>query len=556
MTARLIAATDISGFVPEAIFNVKYYGAKGDGTTDDSAAILAAVNAAASVSPLSVVRGAIYFPVGIYRVTQSAVLTQTNTGHGVGMKYYGDGGLASIIRLDTSAAIADMYFYNNGSTAREYGASFVDLGFQGMNPSSFVDANSISNFAKGFRIWATTATGSHEQNFHFTRCVFNCLNIVIDLEGDNTASENSWVQCEFDSIKNNVLLINNPQSFNNRFSGCDFTNIYGDTFLVTSGGGAISVYGASVILNDKPSASVDTFFLNLEGSVGPGAQPFIFDGIRFELRDAHCCLVKIPTTAAQNDITFSNCNLEDFGTGTKSNWVAIGAYATVAFDHCDFYEFSATPIRFTISNSGGLYGQCGAVVFESCGIPVDWSDRCIYSSFAGGTFSARNCHGTNVGVPAAGWHWAHDFDAKYDEVTPGLYTGWAVAGNQPGFGSPTDNNFKVKVAQIKLFNEFWPSSGGNLTLRLPRNAIIKAVHLRKTAGGSTATVATARVSNNNQTTIHLATNSAAANTALTGDLNDYYYNVGTTDNERNLLLSFSSSIASTVPGGLALIEYI
>lgn len=55
-------------FVQRAI-NVKWFGAKGDGVTDDTAAIQAAINAA---------QGIVYFPPGIYVISQTIVLPQQN----------------------------------------------------------------------------------------------------------------------------------------------------------------------------------------------------------------------------------------------------------------------------------------------------------------------------------------------------------------------------------------------------------------------------------------------------------------------------------------------
>ena len=59
--------------VAESYFNVKDYGAKGDGTTDDAAAIQAAVNAAQKG------RGVLYFPEGDYLVGTTITVDRKST---------------------------------------------------------------------------------------------------------------------------------------------------------------------------------------------------------------------------------------------------------------------------------------------------------------------------------------------------------------------------------------------------------------------------------------------------------------------------------------------
>jgi parallel beta-helix repeat protein len=70
-----------------AVFNVRDYGAKGDGATDDTSAILSTVDAVNAAGG-----GSIYVPAGVYVVTQEIQLI-SNT------QFYGDGIGATIITL-------------------------------------------------------------------------------------------------------------------------------------------------------------------------------------------------------------------------------------------------------------------------------------------------------------------------------------------------------------------------------------------------------------------------------------------------------------------------
>src|SRR3954470_11457730 len=86
-----------------AIFNVRNFGAKGDGITDDTKAIQAAVDAAHQAGG-----GDVYLPTGTYAVTSAGiaangcvVLTDNITMHGDGM------GLTVVKLKDGSTAPID-----------------------------------------------------------------------------------------------------------------------------------------------------------------------------------------------------------------------------------------------------------------------------------------------------------------------------------------------------------------------------------------------------------------------------------------------------------------
>lgn len=81
---------NVQGKLRETV-SVKDFGAKGDGVTDDTAAINAAVDSLASIGG-----GRLHFPAGIYMVSL-AVNLRSN------IEYYGDGEGATIIRSSTSS---------------------------------------------------------------------------------------------------------------------------------------------------------------------------------------------------------------------------------------------------------------------------------------------------------------------------------------------------------------------------------------------------------------------------------------------------------------------
>lgn len=85
-------------------FNVKDYGAVGDGSANDTVAVQAAVAAAGNAG------GVVYFPVGIYKITSQITVLSFVTLRGEG--------LASIIRSGTSGV--NNLFYQNGANGNAY----------------------------------------------------------------------------------------------------------------------------------------------------------------------------------------------------------------------------------------------------------------------------------------------------------------------------------------------------------------------------------------------------------------------------------------------------
>jgi hypothetical protein len=102
--AQALAVTDYGG----QVFNVKAatYGAVGDGTTDDTAAIGAAITAAGGIFP----RGVVFFPPGIYKTTGNYSLDGMD-----GIQIMGSGTGSTIIRL--AHATNDLFWVGATPTA-------------------------------------------------------------------------------------------------------------------------------------------------------------------------------------------------------------------------------------------------------------------------------------------------------------------------------------------------------------------------------------------------------------------------------------------------------
>ena len=103
--------------VPPIYYNAKNYGAVGDGTTDDTAAIQAAINAMPNTG------GTVFLPPGTYKITASLTVPTTMT-QGFGLK--GAGPQASVISLANSVNDYAIKFATGAHS--QNGAQISDIG--------------------------------------------------------------------------------------------------------------------------------------------------------------------------------------------------------------------------------------------------------------------------------------------------------------------------------------------------------------------------------------------------------------------------------------------
>ncbi len=94
--------------------SVKDFGATGNGTTDDTAAIQAAINAVAAVSFTGVGSKIVFFPQGYYKITSTILV---NGSHII---LQGEGTISSVL-LNYSASLTGIKFAANPDSTRMYG---------------------------------------------------------------------------------------------------------------------------------------------------------------------------------------------------------------------------------------------------------------------------------------------------------------------------------------------------------------------------------------------------------------------------------------------------
>jgi len=369
----VIAKSENSG-----VFNVKDFGATGDGAANDTAAIQAAITAA------SVSGGTVYLPNGTYLVSSTLTITSNNVeiegqskggviitrsgDYGHTFDFHGNSGTGAALTdcsiksmtikstgLTTSGAhinfvgvtrsnISDIYFYNgfvgmqlNGSTActvsdiylvfdnlytgSATGRRYMEFGNAG---GSYAHQSSGDIFVSNFNLRGTTTT-------QFTEFGINILSA--------------------DGIWFNNGHVGNASSVNLHISG-------GTTEILNL------VYFDTVMFDEGALYS-----LLIEGSLSTDFRDIKFDNCNFKSggAPAYCDygIVVAPACTVQH-LLFSNCTVSEFGIGG----VVLQSIASrlVKFEGCHVFgngrDSSGTQPGYNVSSgvqdleiSGGLSGR-------------------------------------------------------------------------------------------------------------------------------------------------------------------------------------------------------
>jgi hypothetical protein len=131
--------------------SVKDFGATGNGSTDDTAAIQAAINAALSLPLVSGGKGSVFFPAGTYKVTSTInIPPRSGQTYNVSLRIYGEGtggnGSANtLVNAATGFTGTGIFKYNQGVipiSVNEVNLEFDHIGVQG----NYFVANGIEIF--------------------------------------------------------------------------------------------------------------------------------------------------------------------------------------------------------------------------------------------------------------------------------------------------------------------------------------------------------------------------------------------------------------------------
>lgn len=230
--------------------DVKTYGAVGDGATDDTAAINAALAATLNV----------YVPPGIYHLTGALTMQTNQTVHGGGQRntilshdFNGDQ-----LVLPTGATLSDIRLEGNGST-RTGRAVVINTG-TGQQTMSRVtisnfdgycidfttsDAGSQFRFSQGelYRVSALTNSGRYAVHIEGTQELSAIPRSFVQLETNGTCSFDLGAACDFYLMASTVGdLLFGPDCRGVNIIGCRLLN---DVALTVDGHG-VTILGCDI----------------------------------------------------------------------------------------------------------------------------------------------------------------------------------------------------------------------------------------------------------------------------------------------------------------------
>jgi len=200
-----------------AFANVKDFGATGDGTTDDTAAIQAAINYAQNnISPpglttASTGPGTVYFPAGAYKVTDELLVSYKISVVGEGQTEYSYGS-----RLFQTVVNKHLFVLNTATPGTSFSIEKMVLAnTAGVGTGDLVRVVKTSNYVNSQR---------------YVDCTFaQPQSLALNLTGDDIVINN----CLFDVSQQsgNCLqfggTVAGQAASNVRITGCDFFNITG-----------------------------------------------------------------------------------------------------------------------------------------------------------------------------------------------------------------------------------------------------------------------------------------------------------------------------------------
>ncbi|WP_305968570.1 MULTISPECIES: glycosyl hydrolase family 28-related protein [unclassified Mameliella] len=208
-------------------YNVKAFGAKGDGTTDDSAAIQAAVDLGKATPGVT-----IYFPKGAFRVVTSIDCTYAGSAAGIASGYYGfviEGSdqINSIIKCETAGAPTWDMTGKPRMTFRNI--SFANYSDGAHNPSCMLllARNTTNGYAGGHVFERMTFRGYAEETG--VQCASSEVNkwINVDFETYKTGASGLELTEQIETTVNSEYIDLSSHTFvggNTRhmFIGCAF----------------------------------------------------------------------------------------------------------------------------------------------------------------------------------------------------------------------------------------------------------------------------------------------------------------------------------------------
>lgn len=376
----------------DARANVKVYGATGNGSTDDSTAIIAARDAVLNSRTGSPITDApqiptLYFPPGSYKITTPDALLPTGGTKVAGYQIVGSGYETTKILFQPSGGSSTL---TNMNLMTAVGASSPRLAGLRISNICFESNNANASFAYFFSTTTAWIQDTRLDNVRFS----GTWKRAIGLDGDSGANLNSEmtfnrVVTTGASFSDAVVHsgITNPgttpeqdQFLNYWFYDCKFEQATGNTLLFDKGG-HIKVYGGSWIIDSGGSG---THFKMGDYPHYNSVCDLLVQGVRFELRNVNSRVIDCAWRGFSH-VSFINCDdssqyfvYQINGTGAGATNFDTHVYRTpqnegpiVRYESCTFMGYHRVVTTATIpSYFKAIYDGCVFWNMQSGGVSL------------------------------------------------------------------------------------------------------------------------------------------------------------------------------------------
>lgn len=396
LSNRLVAEL----IIENGTVNVKQFGAKGDGVTDDSTFIYNAIVCSLTKVDSDANHPKVYFPYGIFVIEKNCLFSDFDfetLGLSNNIKesiiFLGDGETSSVLKLKTQksdGSFAQKWFYDNKSidTEKFKFLKFYNLGFSTDN----------TLYGNGFKQWSQGG----EKQFRFAFCRIN-LGTVLQTEGTGNADLNRFLMCVITS-RDYAFVLNNPQSVANELISCDVDMYKGLVYVKT--GGDFRIIGGNYEMHqydetENVENAEQHFLIMFDDNLktGPSNSHFEFSSIRFEILGNNKGIVYKHEKNNPARIIFEKC---DFATwsGVERNAVDIVTETYVKFANTSLND----GMLFLATNPSSYYSaSVGATIeFESCAIgrQTNLWEKCTANGYAS-RIIANGCYRIGIGAGSA-----------------------------------------------------------------------------------------------------------------------------------------------------------
>jgi len=317
------AGNDPRILAPLNVYNVKSYGATGDGVTDDTAAIQATINAASGAPAATV-----YFPDGQYSCGQVNIIHGLVI-QGAGRRWEGDTTGTRIV--PNSAGLGVLFYVNTISPC-----TFRDFTISGQPQ--------LSGAAIQLDFTAATSTGN----------LFTLIeNVLFDLcyNGVQAIRASSWsvVNCQFWNIQANGSGIFIDNIFNrDQGDQCITGNTFAPSVFGNSAAGITWQGGGGTRVENNKFFTANGFIANL--STGTNTGQLYIIGNSFDNTTIGINMFQLSGTATVDNIVI--CDNQILGYGVNPEFIYLAGIASATISNVLIANNMITEVGGSVTNGG------------------------------------------------------------------------------------------------------------------------------------------------------------------------------------------------------------